>query len=340
MDGSWISHQKLTGIWAKLGQHFFIFAAILLLKLGLEKRFHHFFHLITMLHGFLIPLCMQLICFGFATDEPPLTLDDECDSENCALNALQLQSRANSEELAEDLVNSSETWGSCARYGCGGYSRYRSCQCNSKCHGYRNCCSDYDARCHAPPPPSRSAASCSAFASCHGLHGDCCPTANGMYLGCCPEKMIPHATAPPATSEYGRQVMTLYHQTSPEACHSILRTGFRPGHDGWCGGGIYFALSPQATKTKAITPHSGIGCMLQVKVDVGRVKKFPCCRYCGGRQDEHVPWSNQKLKASGHDSIEINPGDGPEIVIYDKHQVLSIKEIRFDPAWTPHRMHW
>ena len=80
--------------------------------------------------------------------------------------------------------------------------------------------------------------------------------------------------------------------------------------------------------------------MLEVKVDVGRVKKFPCCRYCGGRQDEHIPWTNQKLKASGHDSIEINPGDGPEIVIYDKNQVLSIKEIRFDPAWTPHRMHW
>lgn len=36
--------QKLTGIGAKLGQHFVIFAAILLPELGLEKRFHHFFH--------------------------------------------------------------------------------------------------------------------------------------------------------------------------------------------------------------------------------------------------------------------------------------------------------
>ncbi|CAK9041258.1 DNA polymerase delta catalytic subunit [Durusdinium trenchii] len=267
-----------------------------------------------------------------------LVWDDECvNSDSCAISALQLQ-----KSVAQEFDNSSETWGSCARYGCGAsYSRYRSCQCNSKCHGYRNCCSDYDARCRAAPAPApTSAAACSAIPSCRGLHGDCCPTANGMYLGCCPEKMIPHATAPPATSEHGRQVMTLYHQTSPEACRSIIRTGFNIGHSGWCGGAIYFALSPQATKTKAITPHSGIGCMLEVKVDVGRMKKFPCCRYCGGRQDEHIPWTYQKLKASGHDSIEINPGDGPEVVIYDKNQVLSIKEIHFDPAWTPHRMHW
>ena len=110
--------------------------------------------------------------------------------------------------------------------------------------------------CQMPQGTSTSQiwASCAAFSSCAGLHGDCCPTASGMYLGCCPEHLIPHATAPPATSEYGRQVLTLYHQTSPDACHSIIRTGFRPGHDGWCGGGIYFALSPQATKTKSHHP--------------------------------------------------------------------------------------
>ena len=277
---------------------------------------------------------------GITTSESQslLTQDDECadGSESCAISALQLQKSA-----AQEFANTSETWGSCARYGCGApYDRHLRCQCNSKCHGYRNCCSDYDARCRAPPAPAKSGASCSAIPACAGLHGDCCPTPNGMYLGCCPEKMIPHATAPPATTDHGRQVMTLYHQTSPEACRSILRTGFNLGHDGWCGGGVYFALSPQATKTKAITPHSGIGCMLEVKVEVGRVKKFPCCRYCGGRQDEHIPWTKHKLKASGHDSIEINPGDGPEIVIYDKRQVLSIKEIHFNPAWTPHRMHW
>eukprot|EP00438_Fugacium_kawagutii_P017163 Skav200458 [mRNA] locus=scaffold4319:33552:34412:+ [translate_table: standard] len=273
-----------------------------------------------------------------------LAADDECVDETCAVNALQLQKLEVARHQTWDSINNSETWGSCAKYGCeASYSRYRSCQCNSKCYKYHNCCSDYYARCHSHSHSHRkpaSGAACAAISSCAGLHGDCCPTSNGMYLGCCPESMIPHATAPPATSEFGRQVMTLYHQTSPEACHSIIKTGFRAGHDGWCGGGIYFALSPQATKTKAITPHSGIGCMLEVKVDVGRVQKFPCCRYCGGHQDQHIQWTLQKLKASGHDSIEINPGDGPEIVIYDKHQVLSIKEIRFDPAWTPHRMHW
>ena len=64
----------------------------------------------------------------------------------------------------------------------------------------------------------------------------------------------------------GRKLMTLYHQTSPEACQGILAEGFRIGHGGWCGDAIYFALSPEATKTKAITPHSGIGCMLEVAV--------------------------------------------------------------------------
>lgn len=275
----------------------------------------------------ILPLLLVSVA---GNDLKTLAGDDECSDGSCAFNALQLISKA----VSEDFSN--ETWASCARYGCHGYSRSRACQCNSKCHHYGNCCSDYDARCHA----HRSAAACSAIPSCASLHGDCCPTAKGMYLGCCPDSMVPHPTAPPATSYHGQQVMTLYHQTSPAACKSILRTGFRPGHSGWCGGAIYFALSPQATKTKAITPHSGIGCMLEVKANVGHVKKFPCCRYCGGRQDQHIAWTNQKLKASGYDSIEINPGDGPEIVIYDHSQILSIKQIAFNPAWTPHRMHW
>jgi len=138
----------------------------------------------------------------------------------------------------------------------------------------------------------------------------------------------------------GRKTLTLYHQTSPEACKGILANGFRLGHGGWCGDAIYFALSPQATKTKAITPHSGIGCMLEAVVDVGHKQKFECCRLCGGQKDEHVYWTEKGLKAKGYDSIEINPGDGPEIVIYNNNRIVSIKSIPFNKDWTPHLMHY
>ncbi|CAE8620834.1 unnamed protein product [Polarella glacialis] len=37
---------------------------------------------------------------------------------------------------------------SCAAYGCWGYSRGRSCQCNNKCYRYRNCCADFASKCH------------------------------------------------------------------------------------------------------------------------------------------------------------------------------------------------
>jgi len=150
--------------------------------------------------------------------------------------------------------------------------------------------------------------------------------------------MLPHATAPPPVVVDGRKTLTVYHQTSPAACASILKTNFRIGHGGWCGDAIYFALSPEATKTKAITPHSGIGCMLEVVVDIGNKKKFPCCRFCGGKQDEHVLWTNATLASQGYNSIEIDPGDGPEIVVYDPSQIVSMKEIPFESEWTPNRM--
>eukprot|EP00420_Gonyaulax_spinifera_P028395 CAMPEP_0197907086 /NCGR_PEP_ID=MMETSP1439-20131203/64047_1 /TAXON_ID=66791 /ORGANISM="Gonyaulax spinifera, Strain CCMP409" /LENGTH=350 /DNA_ID=CAMNT_0043528491 /DNA_START=82 /DNA_END=1131 /DNA_ORIENTATION=+ len=170
------------------------------------------------------------------------------------------------------------------------------------------------------------------------LGGSCCPAPNGNYLGCCPESMIPHPAAPPPAIVNGRKTLTVYHQTSPEACRGIMATGFRLGHGGWCGNAIYFALTPQATKTKAITPHSGIGCMLEAVVDVGNKLRYPCCRYCGGRQDEHVYWTEAQLTSKGYDSIEIDPGDGPEIIVYNKARILRLKEIPFDPAWTPHRL--
>jgi len=301
--------------------------------------------------------------------EAALAADSECGSGDealCALNALQLRGRAlAAEDAASDqehatAVNASGAggvhWPRCAKHGC--FSRYSarySCQCNQRCHHYRNCCPDYDAVCTHPAParppaqpagttrPPASAGSsalCSAVPSCAKLNlgGSCCPAPNGNYLGCCPESMIPHPAAPPPAIVNGRKTLTVYHQTSPEACRGIMATGFRLGHGGWCGNAIYFALTPQATKTKAITPHSGIGCMLEAVVDVGNKLRYPCCRYCGGRQDEHVYWTEAQLTSKGYDSIEIDPGDGPEIIVYNKARILRLKEIPFDPAWTPHRL--
>eukprot|EP00931_Biecheleriopsis_adriatica_P091433 TRINITY_DN6531_c0_g2_i1.p1 TRINITY_DN6531_c0_g2~~TRINITY_DN6531_c0_g2_i1.p1 ORF type:complete len:262 (-),score=37.60 TRINITY_DN6531_c0_g2_i1:48-833(-) len=114
-------------------------------------------------------------------------------------------------------------------------------------------------------------------------------------------------------------VITVYHQTGSHAGPLILAHGFRPGHAGWCGGGIYFAMSPKATQTKAIGPDSHKGFMIQAQVDVGRVKHMP--RQC----DRHM--SGGKLHKMGYDSIRFNPGDGDEVIVYDPSRVKSMKRI-------------
>ena len=64
--------------------------------------------------------------------------------------------------------------------------------------------------------------------------------------------VYPHFMASPsAFVRHGGHIKYLYHQTSTSAGPQILRHGFRRGHIGWCGGGIYFALSKGATYHKA-----------------------------------------------------------------------------------------
>ena len=65
-------------------------------------------------------------------------------------------------------------------------------------------------------------------------------------MGTCAEQQIA-ADGP----RHGGHIKYLYHQTSKSAGPEILRHGFRRGHIGWCGGGIYFALSKGATYHKA-----------------------------------------------------------------------------------------
>ena len=123
------------------------------------------------------------------------------------------------------------------------------------------------------------------------------------------------------------KIVTGFHQTSPDVCKLIVNSAFRPGSDGHCGGAIYFALSPQATKTKAIGNDSKSGCMIEVKVDVGRVK------YEGSRCGHK--WTKQEFLQTGYDSIRFDPGDGDELVIYDSSRVKSMRIIPFNDAWRP-----
>merc|ERR1711971_319966 len=107
--------------------------------------------------------------------------------------------------------------------------------------------------------------------------------------------------------EPGRQrnILTVYHQTSPQICDLIMRSYFRKGDGGWCGDALYFAFSPWVANTKAITKGSHDGCMIEAKVDAGKVFRFRKKRTCAG-------FNAQKLRMSKHDSIIIDPGDGPE----------------------------
>lgn len=123
--------------------------------------------------------------------------------------------------------------------------------------------------------------------------------------------------------DVGGMILTGYHQTSPEIGAAIMREGFRPGHGGWCGGAIYFATTPQATFWKAIASTSHHGFIIEARVRVGRVKYAP--KHCYGGMN------GRRLRREGFDSIRFNPGDGDEIVIYDPHQVLSMKEIKVTP---------
>lgn len=117
-------------------------------------------------------------------------------------------------------------------------------------------------------------------------------------------------------------VRTLYHQTSSWAGNQILKNGFRRGHIGFCGGGIYFALSPQATYGKAVGVDSNHGFIIEARVDLGRVhtKGFTCTTsvscwakplkqtiQCLDRGFHGGHWQNE-----GYDSILFNPGDGGE----------------------------
>lgn len=177
-------------------------------------------------------------------------------------------------------------WSSCASGGCTRWHvRWRPCQCNARCTLHNTCCYDAAKVCHT--------------GGAHHSHG----AADGGH------------------TSHGRKVLTLYHTTSVSSGMAILRGGFRPGRYGYCGGGIYFAMSPGATRTKAIGPDSHQGFMLEAKVDVGRsmVGDYRC--KVNGRR------FGAAIQAMGYDSMTFNPGDGQEFVVFSGARVLSVRHI-------------
>ncbi|CAE7252813.1 unnamed protein product, partial [Symbiodinium natans] len=133
-------------------------------------------------------------------------------------------------------------------------------------------------------------------------------------------------------------VRTLYHQTSRSAGPKILHGGFRRGHVGWCGGGIYFALSAGATYHKAVGVDSAHGFIIEAKVDLGRTKHMPAyctsSRGCWGIPVQSAircidrSYQGGRFQSQGYDSVYFNPGDGGEYMIWDPRRVISMRRVR------------
>ena len=128
------------------------------------------------------------------------------------------------------------------------------------------------------------------------------------FLAAQPDYFEPPVLSSAVNSEGLRHrghVVTLYHQTSTWAGPKILKHGFRRGHTGWCGDGIYFATSPWSTYAKAIGASASCGVKgLQCQRDfnmlyciwgnymyyVGRrTSAVRLCTYCRTRTDGMRP---------------------------------------------------
>jgi len=176
---------------------------------------------------------------------------------------------------------------------------------------------------------------------CHVDSGDCGLNALQLKAGSENEESLLDAASGEVKPKH--KIWTLYHVTGSKIGPKILRWGFRPGHLGWCGGGIYFGNTPQETKIKAVGVDSKQGYLIQAKVAVGDIVFKPrfcisdakCVAQNPGLAGHLRCLSNKsfdeirsELQEQGHDSIVFNPGDGNEVVIYNKSQVISMKHVR------------
>ena len=86
------------------------------------------------------------------------------------------------------------------------------------------------------------------------------------------------------------------------------------GDDGWVGGGIYFASTPQQAANK--TQH-GKDCLVEAKVALGKSKVVRALSWTAKE-------NFTQLHQQGFDSVHLKgPPTGDEFVIYNYDQVLS-----------------
>ncbi|CAK9071040.1 unnamed protein product [Durusdinium trenchii] len=102
------------------------------------------------------------------------------------------------------------------------------------------------------------------------------------------------------------QVMTVYHQTGCDIGPLILKEGFHLGKVGWCGGGVYFAMSPKATVTKA--PFGGVAW------ETDRSTSMPA-------------QSMGKAREGGRSSYDGEDGD--ELIVYCASQAQPAKVVQW-----------
>jgi len=184
--------------------------------------------------------------------------------------------------------------GSCAKYGCGTFQEENGCQCNEECQSHCSCCDDYMGMCMQPPSTPAPAPG----------------PAPGPGPGPGPG---------PAQGPFKKPgVMTLYHTTSPEVAALILKGGFKPGSDGWCGGAIYFLDTPVLPESKYSPTTTKDGAILEAKVDMGRMAIMD--DKCSAGYGLGV----QAAVEHGFDSVSFDPGDGVEFVIANTSRVRSI----------------
>jgi len=132
--------------------------------------------------------------------------------------------------------------------------------------------------------------------------------------------------------------LTVYHQTSPAVCKLIMASNFHLGRGGLCGKAVYFALTPEATSGKAITPNSHGGCMIEAVVDVGKQGYYHGGDRGGSRRFPHNcgkldEMNANQLHGAGYDSILMNREDGNEVIIFEPGRILSKRIMPYKCSW-------
>eukprot|EP00928_Gymnodinium_smaydae_P021753 TRINITY_DN18522_c0_g2_i1.p1 TRINITY_DN18522_c0_g2~~TRINITY_DN18522_c0_g2_i1.p1 ORF type:complete len:385 (+),score=33.15 TRINITY_DN18522_c0_g2_i1:63-1157(+) len=186
--------------------------------------------------------------------------------------------------------------------------RSATCFCCRRRAGYDDAgCSSGDCGRYLPAKACQCNDKCASFNNCCSNYHEVCSGGSG-----------------------GDNFRTGYHQTAPEICDLIMASNFRPGSSGWCGGAIYFAVTPEDTVTKAIGENSHDGCMIEAKVRMGRIKHAPKYGANGAACDGY---NADKAKREGYDSLIFNPGDGDELVVFNPDQVVSKHVMKYQERW-------